>query len=536
MPFVNPTTLTRTNPTHPKRSALKMTLATTRPLIILCICGFLGTVSVESVASSATEQAILERLAQLEANQRRLEAELERRDSRIQQLEQRLDTSSASDQFRTVTVEPTEEGAVTSVDEAGGRGSIASTAPVASVEKEDIGRFNPGGAGYTIAETPYGALNFGAWAYVRYLNQEALDKDYTDSFGREFELNRLNQVQVNKVNLTFTGWLYDPRFRYLLYTWTSNTSQGDGAQVVVAGNLKYRFSEALDVGIGIDGLPTSRSMYGTFPIFNKVDNRTMADEFFRGSYTTGIWASGQLAEGLSYKVMAGNNLSQLGVNAQALGDDFGTYSGRIQWLPTTGEFGQQNGYGDFDWHEDLATLVGLAATHSEEDRQSQPGVEDIYNSQIRLSDGTRIFQPDAFNTDGRIEDATYQMVALDSGMKYRGFSLEGVYFWRWVDDFQIQGEVPEDDLYDHGFEIQTSYMFLPRRLQGYIAGSKIFGEYGNPWDTAVGLNWFPFRESRLVRINTELLYLNDSPVGYSSVPYAVGGDGPVFSTNVEMKF
>jgi hypothetical protein len=78
-------------------------------------------------------------------------------------------------------------------------------------------------------------------------------------------------------------------------------------------------------------------------------------------------------------------------------------------------------------------------------------------------------------------------------------------------------------------------MFIPRRLQGYVAASKIFGEYGNPWDAAVGFNWFPMQQ-QLVRINTELLYLNKSAVGYSSIPYVVGGDGAVFNTNVEMKF
>ena len=338
-----------------------------------------------------------------------------------------------------------------------------------------------------------------------------------------------------KSTLTFNGWLFDPKFRYLLYTWTANTSQGDGAQVVVAGNLKYRINKALDIGVGIDALPGVRSMYGTFPIFNKVDVRTMADEYFRPSYTTGIWSAGELGEGLSYKLMVGNNLSQLGVNASKLDNSFNTWSGRIQWLPTTGEFGQQNGYGDFDMHEDLATLVGLSATYSEEDRQSQPGTEDINNSQIRLSDGTRLFSLNAFDTGGSVENATYEMIALDAGMKYQGFSLEGSYYWRWVDDFKVDGDVPVDDLYDHGFELQTSYMFMERKLQGYLAASKIFGEYGDPWDAAIGLNWFPMNE-RLVRINTEFLYLNKSAVGYSSIPYQVGGDGPVFTTNVEMKF
>lgn len=493
-----------------------------RILKISSICLVVAVYSGATAAATVTEQAILERLAQLEANQSKMEAELQKRDARIQELEQRLEPAAgARDEVHTVSVAP----------------AVAATNPVAvsKTQTPEIGRFNPGGGGYTIAETPEGSVNFAAWTYVRYLNQKALNKDYTDSFGRSYDLDLRNDFQVNKVNLTFHGWLYDPAFRYLLYTWTSNTSQGQGAQVVVAGNLKYRFSDALDVGIGIDALPGSRSMYGTFPLFLKVDNRTMADEFFRPSYTTGIWSSGELAEGLSYKLMVGNNLSQLGVNASQLDDGLETWSGRIQWLPTTGEFGPQAGYGDFTWHKDLATLVGLSATYSKEDRQSQPGTEDINNSQIRLSDGTRLFTPDAFNTGGRVENAVYQMVALDSGMKYRGFSLEGAYFWRWVDNFKVDGDIPVDDLFDHGFEIQTSYMFKPRRLQGYISTSKIFGEYGNPWDAAVGLNWFPMHE-RLVRINTELLYMNKSAVGYSSIPYVVGGDGAVFNTNVEMKF
>jgi hypothetical protein len=51
----------------------------------------------------------------------------------------------------------------------------------------------------------------------------------------------------------------------------------------------------------------------------------------------------------------------------------------------------------------------------------------------------------------------------------------------------------------------------------------------------VGLNWYPFGE-RSMRVNTEFLYLDDSPVGYSSVPFAVGGNGWVFSTNLESRF
>ncbi len=329
--------------------------------------------------------------------------------------------------------------------------------------------------------------------------------------------------------------MYDPKLTYLLYTWTANTSQGDSAQVVVAGNLGYNFGEELSLGVGIGALPGTRSLRGNFPYWNKVDTRPMADEFFRPSYTTGLWASGDLARGLKYKVMAGNNLSQLGVSAAELDDSFNTYSGSIWWMPTTGEFGPAGGYGDFEHHDDLATLFGFQVTRSREDRQSQPGTEDIQNSQIRLSDGTVIFQPDAFATGGRINKATYLMSSIDAGFKYKGYALEGEYYFRWVDDFKTEGDIPEDDLFDHGFQLQASMMMVPRTVQAYLAGSYIFGEYGDPWDLALGVNWYPLQQ-RLFRLNTEVLYLKDSPVGYSSVPFTVGGDGPVFYSSLELTF
>ena len=508
---------------------------------MLTLCVGTSLYCATALADTATEQAILARLTALEQNQSRLEAELAARDERIRDLEQRLESQpAAADKVeQSIAAVP-----LSTAPPLAAAASVTAAAPIAAASapakpvdgKEYFGRFQPG-QGFTIADTPMGSANLGLWAYVRYLNQNALEKSYTDSFDRTFEIDQRNDIQFNKVNLSFSGWLLDPNFRYLTYVWTNNTSQGDGAQVVVAGNFKYRFNKAVDVGVGIDALPGTRSMYGNFPLWNKVDMRTMADEFFRPSYTTGIWSAGVLNEGqgLTYKLMLGNNLSQLGVNAAKLDGTMDTWSGRLQWQPTTGEFGPQGGWGDFEMHEHLATQFGLSATYSREDRQSQPGTEDVNNTQIRLSDGTRLFVPDAFNTGGSVLRATYQMVSADAALKYQGFDLSTAFYSRWLDSFKTQGVIPEDNLYDYGFEVQTSYMFLPRSVQGYIASSKIIGEYGDPWDTAVGVNWYPMR-NRMVRVNGEILYTQDSPVGNSSAPYVVGGDGPALNTNVEMKF
>src|SRR5262245_34174976 len=129
---------------------------------------------------------------------------------------------------------------------------------------EYSGEFTPGGAVFRLAETPYGTMNFSAWGYVRYLNQKSLDETYTDSFGRTKTLDLRNDVQLNKVNLYFKGWVYDPKFVYMFFVWTQNAQMGDGGQVVIGGGLEYSFSQKLNIGGGVTQLPGTRSLRGTF--------------------------------------------------------------------------------------------------------------------------------------------------------------------------------------------------------------------------------------------------------------------------------
>ena len=490
-------------------------------LAFCLITSVLMPVSVLGQGNSQSE--ILERLQRLEEQQAQFSEQLREKDDRIRELEKQLAETS-------VSPEAVSAGSVNAVAEA-----QAETPVATSTTEEYFGEFQPGGRGFKLADTSWGDVNFSAWAYARYLNQSGLDDTYTDAFGRTRELDLRQDIQLNKVNVYFKGWVYDPRLRYLFYAWTSNTSQGEGAQVVVAGNLAYRFNEMAELGVGIGALPGTRTLRGTFPYWNKVDNRPIADEFFRPSYTSGVWAGGKFSDTVNYRVMLGNNLSQLGVSAAELDEGLNTFSAAVWWTPSTGEYGPSGGYGDFDYHEDMATTFGAHFTRSREDRQSQPGTEDIQNTQLRLSDGTVIFQPDAFGTGGSISRATYQMTSVDAGLKYRGFALEGEYYFRWLDDFEFEGAIPLSELFDHGFQVQASMMLLPRKLQSYLAGSKIFGEYGDPWDIALGLNWYPL-EQQLFRVNTELLYLYNSPVGYSSVPFQLGGNGTVFNANIEVVF
>lgn len=401
-------------------------------------------------------------------------------------------------------------------------------------EADTWGAYEPG-KGFVAVRGKEGELDVGLIAYLRYLNQLPLKSTYTDSFGRVFHLDLRQDVLLNKVNLSFKGWLFDPKFEYRVWIWTQNPAMGDPAQVVVGGHLGYHFADFFNVFGGVAPLPTTRSTNWTYPFWLKMDNRTIADEFFRGSYTFGFWANGDITDDLQYRAMIANNLSALGINANQLPATFSTYSAALWWMPTTGEFGTGLGFGDYDFHEKPATLFGVHYTQSPETAQAQPNVNSFENTQIRLSDGTLLFSNDAFNTNGSVEKADYHMLDLNAGVKYLGFSLETEAYMRWVDNFETIGFVPVSSLFDKGFQIQASAMAVPKVLQVYAAGSQIFGQYGDPYDLTLGLNWYPFSR-REMHINTEAIYLWRSPVGGQSYPYIVGGTGWLVNTDFIVTF
>lgn len=404
-------------------------------------------------------------------------------------------------------------------------------------EDKKWGKYTPN-LGYKVADTEYGDMSISIYTYARYLNQRNLDPTYMDAFGNVKSVQQRQDVQLQKLQIKFLGWILNPKMRYFLYAWTSNANQGLGAQTVLAGNLHYKFNDYFTLGGGIRSLPGTRSVEGNFPFWTNVDSRHIADEFFRPSYTSGFWATGQIIKDkLRYQVMLGNNMSTLGVPASRLDNGLNTLSSSLVWFPT-GDFElnfSDEGWGDFFHHKEFATRVGFHFTRSDENKESQPNSEQFENTQLRLSDGTVIFTPDIFGKGVTVTDARYQMISLDSAFKYRGFSVEGEYYFRWLDNFRGTNVEGIQDQFDHGFQFQGTAMLKPLTLQVYSGFSKIFGNFGNPWDFRAGLNFFPFK-NKVVRWNNEALYLFKSPVGYTSVAYPVGGRGWVFSSTVELAF
>ncbi len=404
------------------------------------------------------------------------------------------------------------------------------------VEKPKWGAYEPG-KGFVLARGPLGELGFGVLTYLRYLNKRSIDANYTDAFGRTIPVQQRQDFQLNREQIMFRGWLFDERFDYQFWVWTQNSSMGEQTQINVGGNAVYEFYEWLALRGGIFSVPTTRSTSQSFPNWLKIDHRTMADEYFRGSYSTGIMLEGKIKPvRLQYKVALVNNLSTLGVSGAQLDNKLDTVATALWWLPTTGEFGPALGFGDYEEHKKLATLLGVHYTRSTETAQSQPKENGFENTQFFLSDGTLIFSPNPFGTGGSIQQLTYQMLDLEAGMKFKGWSLEGEYYLRRLDNFHVTGgPIPVDHVFDHGFQVQASTMLVPKLLQVYAAPSKVFGAYGNPWELGLGLTYFPFKRKEM-RMNFQALYESQAPAGNIALPFSPGNKGWIYTVDVGVWF
>ena len=473
-----------------------------------------------------------------------LEKQVHEQDARIRELErllkERLGTDGAgaapavpaAQDVATPAVQQPAAPAAAATEATLSRGESPAGQTAATAEAPDY----IGNLGFKIYEGDKGQIYMRLMAYARYLNQSGIDPTYTDSFGTVRTIDRREDFQLNKFFLPFSGWFLDPKFRYYLYVWSTNTAQGDPAQVVGAGNISYVMNSFATIGLGITSLPGVRSTEGQFPYWNGVDDRLMADEFFRPSYTTGMWLKGQFAPGVNYMAMLGNNMSTLGVSASQLDDTVDTWSVMLNWLPTTKEYGPLGAFGDFENHQELATRLGAHFTHSTEDRQQQPGTDSIENTQIRLTDGNVIFTPSLFGPGITVEKVQYQMASFDAGLKYKGYALEGEYYRRWLSDFVGPGVAAIDDITDEGYQLWASAMVLPSRLQAYVGLSEIFGDdFGDASELRFGFNYFPMA-MRGLRLNGEWMILDNAPLGYTAFPYPVGANGDVIHLNFEYNF
>ena len=382
---------------------------------------------------------------------------------------------------------------------------------------ETWGYFDPG-KGFLLGKGELGEASISGYALLRYMNQMDDDDLFTDHLGRERPVDGRQDIYSHRVLVWLNGWLASPKLRYTVTWWTVTATDQDA----LFANIGYQFSKRFNLYGGIFGNPGSRSMQGSHPYWLGND-RVMADEFFRPFFGQGLYANGEIAPGLWYSASVGNSSSTLGTTASQLDRDF-TYGGSLWWMPTTQEFGPRGAYGDWEYHDQLATRFGISAVYSPEERytpiDSAPG-----NTSLKLADSVNLFETGALVPDVTVTNVDYRILALDAGFKYKGIFVQFEYYQRWLDSFQANGMLPMDEIEDHGFYLQAAFYPIPRTLEVYGATSQIFADgslgFEDSHEYVLGLNYYPF-DTRNHRLNLQYIDVTRSPVS-SSFGYYVGG-------------
>ena len=371
-------------------------------------------------------------------------------------------------------------------------------------------------------------LRFTNITQFRYLNTTGVNDTFTDHLGNVRTVAKRNDLTVNREMFTFTGYIFDKRLRYNLLTWTSAAT----TQVVVSGNVGWQFNKAFTLTAGYWSVPGTRSLVFTFPYFTQPE-RSLADNFFRPGFTQGVWATGEPVKGLNYEVFVGNGLNTLTIPTSKIDTNL-VYSTSVWWEPT-GPWGPEgksrNMYDDYFYSRKPLLRFGTSFTRSREDRFSNLDQSNPENTSIHNSDGVLAFSTGAFAPGVTLEEATYRMWAMDGGMKWRGFAINGQYYFRWLNDFLADGPLPVTSTFDHGGELSASYFITPKKFMVYGRGSAIAGQFGNSYEWAGGFKWY-FIPNQRVWLNGEIMRVNKAAYGSTITPYTGGMTGwvPVLQT------
>lgn len=363
----------------------------------------------------------------------------------------------------------------------------------------------------------------------RYTGFAAAEKSWTDAAGNVLPLSNRNDFEIVRGRLIFSGNAIDPDLNYYL-----NLDYGtlvDDRVTVLLGSVSYRVSDALELFCGKGKVPGSRewllsSMYSHSP------DRSLATTFFRPSITTGIWARGEPTETLQYHLLVGNGFNTVASGFRDLDTNF-VYSGNLAWEPW-GRFGPL--YSDLEYRDSPALRAGGSLTTS---RQSGTAADSQESEQttIRLSDGTEINRLGALAPGVLVSDYSLMLANYDIGWKYRGVSISGEYYWRWLTDITGSGPIPEAnrDFFDHGFYAQAGKFVIPGRVELLGRTSQIFGEMGDGAEYALGFNCFP-RQNENWRIGFDVTQVNRSPAQQIRTGYDAGASGVMFRMQIQTMF
>ena len=357
---------------------------------------------------------------------------------------------------------------------------------------------------------------------ARYSNFVRSKTNWVDSTGVIRPVSNYNSIEVTRNFIQFSGFAIDPRLQFTAFLFSS-TALND---TVYLGWINYRFSDAFDLRVGNWIVPGTREWLESFRYTMGAD-RLMATTFFRPNISPGIWAQGEPIKNVNYVAMFANSLNRFTQGVERLGSSM-AYGGTIWWEPW-GDFGP--GPSDIENHQQLSSRIGTNLAVSSERNQGfgPAGLANPEDTILRLSNGTPLFRPGALAPGAELEATSVQLWTIDAAVKYRGMSLSGEYFLRWLDDFKDVGApLPVRSLFDQGALVQGGCFVIPTSSRGSPGSRHLStGRFGGGDEFGGGVNWY-VRGTRDWRMTFEVLYIDHSPAQNLLTGYRAGESGTLY--------
>ena len=347
-------------------------------------------------------------------------------------------------------------------------------------------------------------------------------------------VDNINTFEINRFFITTEGYITDERIPYSISLF-GTTDYGNNSAITPLGYVGYQFNDHLSITAGVTFVAGTREWATSSRWVMGVD-RSMANTFFRPSYSPGVEFNGDLLDGeLAWRGGVWNAIdgSLAGVNRTGTAM---AWAGILTWEPM-GKFGL--GYSDMEIHDEPAIRVGCSGINALSQAVLATNGNNPEDTIVRLSDGTPIATPNALGPNATVTQFRLQLASIDAGWKYNGFSAHFEYYFRMIDDINAvqtnAGPIPPDlrqqSLFDQGGLGYFSYCFVPRKYELYGRSSAVTGPYGTGQEYGGGFNWY-LKKSRQSKLTFEALYYNRSPADNTLYPYRAGYSGTAIQTQM----
>lgn len=351
------------------------------------------------------------------------------------------------------------------------------------------------------------------------------DNQWTDQAGVVRPIENRQNFDIERLRIVLSGHAYTPELKFFVQA--DGDTDSRHALAILDGWFAWHFSDAFEVQCGKRKVPGTRNwLLGAFD--TRMIDRAFANEFFRPSRTTGIWIVGDPNESLHYELMAGQGFNTEGLTPSEVGDDF-SFAGTF-WWDCIGKYGPARPT-DFELHEELAVRVGASAVWSNE---GTPGRQLEEADFLRLTDGTRLTDSGALAPGATVESFDVGLVAIDAAFKYRGWSVNGEYFWRTIKDVKANLPVPNVGL-QHGFYLEGGCFVIPQRLELNSQVAYVSGKQGSTNSFATGLSYYPL-ETYFLKLGLDVTLIDGSPVNSTGSDILVGDSGVLVRTQFQAQY